>query len=45
MSHIIEAGGAVKDGEAPPPLICGYMFLRYILKVDVRITGEIKEAL
>jgi len=40
MSKIIIGGGAVKDGEAPPPLNFGYIF-----KVTVRIIWEIKEAL
>jgi hypothetical protein len=40
MSHIIKVGGAVKDGEAPPPLNLGY-----IVKVAGQVTGEIKEAL
>jgi hypothetical protein len=50
MSHIIELGGAVKDGEAPPPLnwgyvSWGYLSWGYMLKLAVPITGETKEAL
>jgi hypothetical protein len=45
MSDKIKVGGAVKDGEAPPP-----PDLRYIFKVDVSarvalVTVENKEAL
>ena len=44
MSYIIESGGAVKDGEAPPPLNLGYLST-HIQKVTVIMTVQFKEAL